>query len=839
MAQDWFDQATTPVQQPAQRRGVIVSDPYRPRDEDRKDQALDLDAARLGVAQQAEERQRATLPADIRKTEADARLSELRAEAAEKEQANAPRPEMAKIQQAIKTSALLDAVNSARRQIGGGYATGNFFGKTGWQSVPMLGQNSTNLAATISGIQGSIINDTLAQLKAQSANGASGYGSLTESEAQRLAAAVGALQQSQDADSLLANLARVERHYRNALALSYGEDPREDAVQEKYGIVPEMAGSSASGQRQLAPGENVTDPGLTGVNAKVASMIRGGRTEQEIRDYLDAVRPGLGRAQNLPEAIQFARQNPQLPPQVNLESFWEPATGVPSAIGEIGMSPFGSAVVGAADTLSMGALDNLTSNPDMARAVMGGLSQENPTSYLLGQLGGGLASGLGVEAGLGRAGLSSLGRARAGDLALGAAYGAGAADEPDGNRVAAALLGGGAGLAGGAAGRGLTRAGGRLVAGIDDPSRRALNAADVRMTPGQILGGAAQRTEDRLAGLSVVGDQIRARRVEGIEDFNRAAFDEALAPINQTTGGVVREHGIDVARALRSNAYDDALSGVNVTADPIFTADMRQVIDAGTALPEPMRGNMVDYTLPTRVGQSFDNAGNLSGRDYQQALRGLRRDAASMDAQPYGWDFGNVANQAEAALEGLVDRQAPGVADGLRTANEVNRRVETLRSAVNAARNGTTSGEVGIFFPSQLSTAAAQSSRRYGNSQGTTRQPFYELTRAGQDVLPSRVPDSGTAGRLVLPALAAGAIGGGSYATNEGENAGSSSLASGAIAAALAMAPYSPPARAAIQKLLLADRPQVLERAGREIMDRDYIAGILARSAAVPDVTGP
>jgi hypothetical protein len=831
-----------------QQQGGIISDPNAEREQARDDQSLGLDAERVRIAREAESRQRATLPADVRRAEAEAVKSEAQAAAAVKEQALAPKPETARIQQAIKTSALLDALNTARSQIGQGWATGNFAGTGTFQGVPGVGQNSTNLAATISGLQGSIINDTLAQLKAQSASGASGYGSLTESEAQRLAAAVGALQQTQDKESLLRNLARVEKHYRNALALSYGEDPRIPEVAQKYGIVESDdkavpgANPPSGGGQVTSEGTTGVDPALKGLNATVARMVRDGKDARQIRDYLNAVRPGMGdAAQDVESVVAYGRQNPDKPALVDLEKIWTPNSGLSQMLGDIGMSPIGAGVIGAADAVTMGTLDNLTPNPELTRATMEGVSQENPWSYTLGQIGGGAATGLGLEAGLARAGLTGMTGVRTGEALYGAGYGAGATDDPEDSRVTGALLGTGAGLAGGALGRGASRVGGNVIGGLRDEVVQALNAAGVRMTPGQMFGGSFRRTEDRLGGLPLVGDQIRARRIEGMEDFNRAAFEEAVDPINGPTNGVIAEPGVEILRSLRTQAYDNALGPVQVTADAPFVNDLGGAIRSAQALPETMADN-AEYTLRTRIGESIDPSGSFTGRDYQQMLRGLRRDASAVSNLPYGYDFGQVTQQAESALEGVLERQSPGTVEALRTANEVNRNVETIRAAVNAARNGGRTGSPGVFAPSQLSDAAAMSAKKFGNSQGTTNQPFYDLTRAGQAVLPDTIGDSGTAGRnAIAAALFAGGSGGAGYAASDGSTAERAGTGVGTAAAVslLLAAPYSPVARDALQRLFLSQRPTALQRAGDFMTNNDTVAGLLAAPALVEYTAGP
>jgi len=496
------------------------------------------------------------------------------------------------------------------------------------------------------------------------------------------------------------------------------------------------------------------------------------------------------------------------------------------ALGAAADSGFGSYAIGAADALTAGNLDSLAGGQtglaiDYAR-------QNNPGASLLGTVTGGALAAGGAELGLARAGLGAGAAALGGDALYGAAYGAGSAD--DGSRLLGAAAGGVGGLAGGAAGRGLTRAIGGAFTGVQDASVQGLRAAGLPLTAGQALsqsgaiGRGAQLLENATTGLPGVGAVTRGRYTEGFEGLNRAAFDEGLSDIGATTGGVVREQGVDIARGARSRAYSDALDPVQVQADAPFVGDMQGAIAAGRALPDPMSGNL-DYTLPTRVGNSFDANGGLSGRDFQQSIRGLRRDAKAVESLPYGYDFGEVTRQAEGALEGLLQRQAPGALPAYNAANAANRKVEILRDAVNRARSGNTTGDPGLFSAAQLSDAAAANAKKFGGTQGTTQQPFYDLTRAAQRVLPSKIADSGTATRAAVTAgLGIGGAGTAGYAAGDGDGAKygiGGTLALGGILAAGG----SRAGQRALTAALL-DRPQVAVQLGRGIQKRARIGGL-------------
>jgi hypothetical protein len=618
-----------------------------------------------------------------------------------------------------------------------------------------------------------------------------------------------------------------------------GSPPPSNGVQQSTSYYGD--GGSGGGGIQIATGGTriEADPARAGVNARVNQMMQSGASDADVQRYVASIgAPGVADA-----ALAFRKKNPTYRGGygVNLERRQVPMSAGQTTLNAVGAGPVGAYFAGAGDALSAGTLDNMTANPALTRAIQSGIRANNPTASTLGEISGGVLGATGLELGLG-AGAARLGGGLGArllaspvtaDALYGAANGAGAAD--DGNRLLGAGLGaataGGFGIAGRAAARGV----GGAAGGVRDESVRYLRDRGVPLTVGQALaqsgrvGSAVKGIEDRLTGIPVVGDIINGRRREGFEAFNQAAFDQGLAPIEASTGGVVREQGVDLARAARSRAYSDALDPVRVTADAPFVSDMRRTIAAGRALPDPMSGNL-DYTLPTRVGNSFDAAGGLTGRDFQQSIRGLRRDAKAVEAQPYGYDFGQVTSQAEGALEGLLGRQAPDALPAYRAANEANRNVEILRDAVNRGRVGTRVGEPGLFAPSQLSDAAAANSKKFGGTHGTTDQPFFDLTRAGQRVLPSNVADSGTAGRLATLALPAtlGGVGTGiGYAGGGAQEGAQTGLGLGAL---LALGG----SRRGQQLLTraLIDRPEWLRNAGDAISRRARIGGMFGAGLA-------
>lgn len=501
------------------------------------------------------------------------------------------------------------------------------------------------------------------------------------------------------------------------------------------------------------------------------------------------------------------------------------------ALGSVADSPFGAYAINSADALTGNNLDSLAGGS--AGLAIDYANQRNPTASMLGTIAGSTIAAGGAELGLGaaaaRAGMgASPWVARGADALYGAVSGAGSADGEGDSRLLGAAVGGVAGLGGGMAGRAAARGAGNLLTGVRDPYVQGLRRAEVPMSVGQavsqsgLLGAGIKRMEDLTTGIPGVGTVVNAGRTNSMQGFNRAAFNEGLAPIGERTGGVIQEQGIDLAQDATTRGYRSALDNVDVTPEPQFRTEYDTSVATGGAVPRvgPEFAAYEQANMAPLVNQpSFD--GNTI-QDFIQQTRG-----ADFGSDAMGNLVGKSVTGAENAMRGLVGRQAPDVLPKLSKADQAYRQVQILRDAVNRARGGTMSGETGVFTPSQLADATAANAKKYGGTQGTTRQPFFDLARAGQAVLPSKVGDSGSAGRLLmqgaLGTAGVGAVGGG-YAANGTEGAGYGAGGALALGALLAAGGSKTAQKAAVKMLL--DRPDALIKAGNKIKGRAQIGGI-------------
>lgn len=736
---DKFDQAPQPQPQP-----MILGTPD-------PSKAYDVPLKQSQLANAAQDRQLGEIR--MRKEAADAQKAQL--EAAKASGAPVPLTTQQRAMQGVADDELLSAIAQARQEIAGGYSagfTGNILNKLG-------GSNARNLAGSLTTIGSRQVLDRLMQMKAASPTGASGLGALSEKEGAYLRDSIASLDQAQSPDKLLQSLAKIESHYRKYQALTSGEDPSQPDVAKKYGIVtPQTSsvinggGGTPTGGDQLAASTNgmrtEVNPVLAGVNSRIREMIQNDRSAEAITGYMNQIQPGLGdaRAGDVAAAVQFRTQNPSVPMdryKISVENQEVPLSPTQVMVNAAAGSPVGAYAMNAGDALSLGTMDNMSANPAMARAGLDYTRKNNPIASTLGTLSGGVMAGMATE-GLG--GAIGLGRATApiADTLYGAGYGAGSTD--DGNRLYGAGAGGLAGLGGGMLGRGATGMFAGGARGVQNADVQALRGAGVdNMTLGQIVGQSGtlgrilKGREDRLAGFSGIGDMITDQRRNSLAGFNRAAFNEGLAPI-QAPVAAIGEQGVESALDATTQGYGNALNGVRIQPDAQFATDYGAAVRQGSGL--------------TRTGPEFQTYANerfapfvrqpeISGRQVQDMLQGVRQ--ADFGSDSMGTLATGATNRVGTAIEDLVGRQAPNVIPDLQNANAAYRNTNILSDAVGRGMNTD-----GIFTPAQLGQAAKANANRFTGkmSAGTTDRPFFELQRAGQNVLPSKVPDSGTAGRM-------------------------------------------------------------------------------------------
>jgi hypothetical protein len=391
------------------------------------------------------------------------------------------------------------------------------------------------------------------------------------------------------------------------------------------------------------------------------------------------------------------------------------------------------------------------------------------------------------------------------------------------------LIGAGQGALAGAGGSYAGFRGGNALAkvgrGVSDASVNALRGEGVNaLTVGQTFansgraGKIVKGVEDRLAGLPVVGDMINARRAEGVRQFNAKAFDKALEPIGGTVGDLVGEEAVDRAQQQVSQAFQTALAGKGAVPDQAFSRDLAQAVQGVRSVKrigDEVTDEVADILRP------YANEPMLSGEALDDISRNLRAVRTAYRADPLSNRVNRQIDRVERAVFDLFDRQASGTIPDYMAARQAYRRLSVLEDAVLKGKN--TKGQ---FTPAQLGQADRTNAVRYGGKRAAARGEgvFHDYQRAGQEVLPNRVPDSGTAGRVLVPLVL---IGGGAGA-DQATGGGGAVLTIGTILATL----YSKIGQRALTKPGRGMAPGATRRVLENPATRQALAGAGAGSSA-------
>lgn len=577
--------------------------------------------------------------------------------------------------------------------------------------------------------------------------------------------------------------------------------------------------SEGATQYQAATGtRSVSDDAMRPIAAEYRQRLGSGQSADEILNWLRGSGVGPATLVQAAKQIQYRELHPNTPISSYPVNFTreEPVTMMEEVANAVGDNPAGAWLARAGNALLANTTDELSADPERTQMALAALDAQYPTASVLGDIGGNVMAAMLGEAALARLGMApGLLRGLTADTGMGVASGAGGAE--DGARLRGGLTGGAyAGVSSGA-GSALGRGVQAVARGVTDPSVRALSAEAVPMTIGQAygqsgkVGAFVKGLEDRISGTPIAGDIVNDRRRAGVEQFNAKVFDRALRSIGGTVDGQIGEGAVAAAQQQVSDAFQKALGGKYVQYDHQFGQDLyrafartQRLARVGPELAQDVRNILEPYIQ----GQA------LSGEAMQAVSRDIQALKAAWRQDTRANAVGNALNEIEDSIFGMFERQAPEVLQEYRAAKDAYRRLSIVEDAVLRAKN-----KGGVFSPAQLGMADRANSVKFDGKKAAARgdSPFHDLQRAAQNVLPNEVPDSGTAGRLIVPALM---LGGGAAADASGITDGGGITLGAILAGAYSKAGQrllTKPARGMsgrTGKILSSDRtPQLLGRA--------------------------
>ena len=402
-------------------------------------------------------------------------------------------------------------------------------------------------------------------------------------------------------------------------------------------------------------------------------------------------------------------------------------------------------------------------------------------------------------------------------------------------------------LVGGAAG-GLGTIASRLVGGAANPEARALMDAGVNVTPGQGMGGLARDTEEALKSVPVLGSAIKSAERSNIASYNRMLYQDALAPIGATLprDTAVGSDAVAAVRNTIGDRFNSLARQASFTESPQFARDVAairqdlatrapdKVDQFNSALADHINDKLVTNTVHQGPGQQiygpngqvttvYNNpvtSRTMTGaqwNDSRSALSGLARDNRLGNTTPSDRALADALDDLGEAMNHQVIRQAPNpqFQQELTNANNAYARYKRIETA---AGTGGASNASNVFSPAQYANAVRQGSTKF--QRATNSGLNADVAARAQQVLGSKVPDSGTVGRGLIGAAALGGLG----AVNPTAAAGV--LGSSAL--------YATPAGRRLMSLLLLQRPELLQRLGGAGAAIAPGAGVLAPQIGLP-----
>jgi hypothetical protein len=280
-----------------------------------------------------------------------------------------------------------------------------------------------------------------------------------------------------------------------------------------------------------------------------------------------------------------------------------------------------------------------------------------------------------------------------------------------------------------------------------------LTAMGVRLTPGRMMGETASRIEDKLNSLPLIGDVMQSGARRSIRDFNHAIYDKVLSFIGaKADRKTIGYDGVAAVEKKLDAAYEGIKGKIHFQADAEFGNDLRNLAQMVTEMP-PGQVEQFKNILHNRVLQRLQPKGYMDGATFKQVeseLNGISRQYhASSDAAQR--QLADAIDTVNLGLRENLERINPAHRRELRDVNTAWAAFKRLQAA--ASRRPTSEG---ILTPGDLLGAEKSLSGKAKFARGDGM--LQDIAKDAQHVLPSKYPDSGTTGRLLMDLMVGGGL---------------------------------------------------------------------------------
>lgn len=289
-----------------------------------------------------------------------------------------------------------------------------------------------------------------------------------------------------------------------------------------------------------------------------------------------------------------------------------------------------------------------------------------------------------------------------------------------------------------------------------NPALDLLKKSGVRPTVGQALGGTANRVEEKLTSVPLVGDMIAGARRGSHSSFESAAINRSLAPIgDKLPKGMSGREAIEYAEQKLAAKYDDVLGKIGaIQPDRQFNSKVHSLTQMVNKSRMPDAEKAKFGMAIDKVSGAIDQHGVITSNAFKTLESDLGSTVRKLSGSQnvYDGEIAPAVKQVQQELRDMLRRQAGSHAFELGSANKgwANfKRAQRAASAVGA--------ENGEFSPAQFQSAVKALDRSKDKGAFARGSALgQDLGDAGKSILGNKVPDSGTPGRLALGAVAGG-----------------------------------------------------------------------------------
>ena len=275
----------------------------------------------------------------------------------------------------------------------------------------------------------------------------------------------------------------------------------------------------------------------------------------------------------------------------------------------------------------------------------------------------------------------------------------------------------------------------------------------VPVTVGDAVGGGLKRVEEALTSVPFVGSAIIGAKQRSKQGFDRTVYEEVLEPLKaigvkpkEVVKGKTGNELYEAVEGVVTKAYDDVVPTLKL---PNRQSVQSKIDDAIYNSAETLDDNLEKVffkDLEKIIYSKFNADGNISGQGYKTAISQLRTKARKIGAsQPtlFSDDLIGSYKNVEKTLIEILKETNPTQKAKLDAIDKSFKRLLPVERTVIQSEGGEFTADQVLRNIKKADTSLRNKDFARGKAD---MQP---LVRAGQETIKQRLPNSGTAERIL------------------------------------------------------------------------------------------